>query len=95
MLIAETIGSLAAMLTTAAFVPQVVRTVRTRSTADLSFWWLAIFSAGLFCWLVYGALIVSFPLIAANGITFALVLILFVLKIGHTFTRPRPPTDGS
>ena len=64
----ELIGSVAAVLTTLSFLPQVIKTWNSRSAADLSWIWLIGFSAGLSLWLVYGFALMSWPLIAANGI---------------------------
>lgn len=65
----ETIGGIAAALTTLAFFPQAVRTIRTRETAGLSAGTYLLFSTGIAIWLVYGLLIGSWPLIVANAIT--------------------------
>ena len=59
----EVLGSVAAVLTTGAFVPQVAQTVRTRSARDFSFAWLWSFLIGISCWLVYGFLITSWPIV--------------------------------
>ena len=66
------IGLVAAFCTTIAFLPQVVKTWRTRSTKDISLWMFLVFTTGIFLWLVYGVIIRDVPLIAANGITFVL-----------------------
>ena len=59
----ELLGFVAATLTTLAFLPQVLRTLRTRSARDFSPLWIAFFGLGLACWLGYGALIGSLSLI--------------------------------
>ena len=83
----ELIGSIAAVLTTAAFFPQVIKTVKTRSTDDLSWSWLIMFSAGVLLWLAYGVGIGSLPVIAANAVTFICVLILIWVKTGVFLRR--------
>ena len=77
------IGMAAATLTTAAFVPQVVRVWRTRSAADLSYGMLVVFIVGLVLWLVYGLLLGNVPLIVSNGITFVLSVTILLLKIRY------------
>jgi MtN3 and saliva related transmembrane protein len=84
------IGYLAGALTTAAFVPQVLKTWRTRSVADLSLGMLVMFSAGVALWLLYGCLGHAVPIIAANGLTLLLTLPLLVLKIAESCRPPRP-----
>ena len=78
--VAEFIGSLAATLTTLSFLPQVIKTWRTRSAADFSWIWLGCFAAGLLLWLIYGLAIGSLPLIGANGLTVALVATIAFIK---------------
>jgi len=81
--IADTLGLIAGTLTTAAFVPQVVRTWRTRSTRDISLWMFSLFSAGVGLWLLYGIQIGSLPVIAANVVTLALSLVILYLKLRY------------
>jgi MtN3 and saliva related transmembrane protein len=78
------IGMLAGTLTTVAFVPQVVKTVRTGSTHDISLGMFLILVAGVTAWLIYGALIGDLPLILANAVTFVLAgtILIFKLKNG-------------
>ncbi len=75
------IGYLAATLTTVAFLPQLIKTWRERSAKDVSYAMLLIFSLGVFCWLIYGFLIHSLPIIFANSITLVLNLLILILKI--------------
>jgi MtN3 and saliva related transmembrane protein len=79
----DAIGYLAGALTTIAFVPQVVRIVRTRSAHDISWGMFVILSAGVALWLSYGLLLASPPLIAANAVTLVLVLAILVLKLRY------------
>ncbi len=65
----EVLGLVAALLTTSAFLPQVYKTWKTKSADSLSLSMLIIFVLGVLCWLVYGFLIDSFPIILANFIT--------------------------
>lgn len=79
----EIIGTLAAALTTLAWVPQALKTIRTRSTGDISLWMQGAMTAGIAGWLVYGLMIGSWPLIGANTVTLALVATILVLKLRH------------
>ncbi len=79
----ELIGFAAAFLTTAAFLPQVLKAWKTKSTRDISLNTYILTSLGIFLWLVYGFLISSLPLIAANVVTLALVLAIVFLKLKH------------
>jgi len=77
------LGFLAGFLTTVAFIPQLTRAIRSRSTKDLSLPMFLIFTAGVLLWLMYGMAIRSVPVIAANGVTLVLAGAILVLKIRH------------
>jgi MtN3 and saliva related transmembrane protein len=81
--VATTLGLIAGTLTTGAFVPQVFRTWKTKSTKDLSLPMLASFSTGVLCWLIYGIWIDSLPIIVTNGVTFVLAITNLILKIRY------------
>ncbi len=79
----ELTGGAAALLTTFCWVPQAVRTIRLRDTRAISLPAQLAFAAGLALWLVYGFLIVSWPLIGANLISFALVAVIVATKLRY------------
>lgn len=81
--IVTALGLVAGTLTTAAFVPQVVRTWKTKSAKDLSLPMLVSFTTGVLCWLIYGIWIDSLPIIFTNGFTFFLAGINLMLKIHY------------
>ena len=74
------VGLVEALLTTVAYVPQVVRIVKTRSAHDISWWMFGIFSVGVALWLWYGLRLAALPVILANIVTLALALAILVLK---------------
>jgi MtN3 and saliva related transmembrane protein len=76
----DLLGLAAGALTTIAFVPQVVRIVKTRSAHDISWWMFGLFSAGVVLWLWYGMMLQALPVIVANVITLALALAILFLK---------------
>jgi len=77
------LGLLAALLTTSAFVPQAIKSWRTRSARDFSLPMLLLFCAGVALWLIYGVLIASAGLIAANAVTLPLALSILWVKLRH------------
>jgi len=77
----DLLGYAAAFLTTASFVPQAWKVIRTRETHALSLAMYVMFSSGVALWLAYGILLASWPLIAANCVTLLLALIILVMKI--------------
>jgi MtN3 and saliva related transmembrane protein len=80
-LLLESVGLVAAALTTFAFLPQVVQTWRSKSTAGLNLPMLVVLTAGVALWLVYGLGIGELPVILANGATLLLVALLLALKL--------------
>jgi len=87
--IVNIIGSLAGCLTTIAFIPQVVRTWRTRSAQDISLFMFLLFTSGVLLWLIYGILLHALPIILANGITLALSTSILVMKVMDMLARER------
>ena len=79
----ELIGYGAAILTTAAFVPQAWKTFRTRDVRGISLGMYTLFTVGVALWLAYGVLEGSRPIIIANAITLALSCAVLAMKIGY------------
>lgn len=79
--ITPTVGFIAAILTTVAFVPQIIRIWRTRSAGDVSLGMYTLFTLGVVLWLVYGILIYSWPIIFANCVTLVLAGAVLVMKV--------------
>jgi MtN3 and saliva related transmembrane protein len=77
----NTIGYLAAVLTTVSFIPQVIRTVKTRDTRAISLAMYLLFSAGVALWCAYGILLHAWPIILANGITLSLACVVLWHKM--------------
>lgn len=75
------IGSVAATLTTTAFIPQAWKIWRTKHTADISLGMYALFTLGVALWLTYGILLASWPIIIANSITVLLAGTVLVMKL--------------
>ena len=76
-------GYIAGTLTTISFIPQVIRAWRLKETRDISLAMLLLFSAGILLWTLYGIWTGSVPIIAANVVTFVLVLLLIGMKIRY------------
>lgn len=75
------VGYFAGFLTTVAFVPQVLKTWKSRSASDLSVGMFSVFSVGVLCWLIYGILLAEVPMILWNAVTLILALALLVMKL--------------
>ena len=81
--IVESIGFGAAFLTTFALLPQVIKTYKTKSAADISFLWISSLTLGVLLWTIYGYLIDSLPLFTANVVTLLFSLLVFVMKLKY------------
>ena len=77
------LGLVAGTLTTLSFLPQLVKAWKTRSTHDISFGMLALFSAGLVLWIIYGVIVTDVPVIAANSLTLLFVGLILALKLRY------------
>jgi MtN3 and saliva related transmembrane protein len=79
--LADTIGYLAAVLTTCSFVPQAWLTLRTRDVSGISAGMYSVFTAGVALWLLYGWLTDAWPVVLANAVTLALAGSILVMKL--------------
>lgn len=77
----DLVGSLAACLTTASFLPQAWLSFKTRDVSGVSLGMYSVFTVGVALWLVYGLLMGSWPIVIANAITLALALAILGMKL--------------
>lgn len=77
------IGFIAAIFTTSAFLPQALKTIKSKNTKDISLAMYLIFSIGVLLWLIYGIIINDLPVIIANAITLVFAIIILIYKIRY------------
>ena len=77
------VGLLAGLLTTFGAFPQVIKSMRSKKTQDLSLMMIAVVLSGLVLWLAYGILISDLPLVMWNIVACIFYLILLVLKLKY------------
>ncbi len=77
------LGYVAGVLTTVAFLPQVLHTYRLKSAGDFSWKMLICFSCGLLLWFIYGIYLHSWPMILANSLTLALQGFIIIMKVRY------------
>jgi len=77
----DIIGYVAAILTTAAFLPQLIKTLKTKRAEDVSLTTLIMFIIGVLSWIIYGYKISSAPILVANWITLILNLLILISKL--------------
>ncbi len=80
---ADWIGTVAAVLTTASFVPQVLHTLRTKDVSGISLSMYSVFVVGVSLWLVYGLMLDAWPIVIANAITVTLAACILAMKVRY------------
>ena len=90
----DTIGYVAATMTTVSFLPQLLRVIRLRSARDISLVMFLVFTLGTTLWLVYGILSRSTPVIAANAVTTVLAGAILFLKLRFDRHATEPTQTG-
>jgi len=84
------LGFFAAALSTCSLVPQVVRSIRTRSTGDLAWAYLLAMVTGAFAWLGYGIALADPAVISANAVSAVLSTAILITKLRGHRTAPGP-----
>jgi len=83
MTLTDLIGSLAAVLTTASFLPQAIHTFRTKDVRGISLGMYSAFTLGVAMWLVYGLLLEAWPVVIANLVTLVLASAILTMKLKY------------
>ena len=79
----EWTGYVAATLTTLAFVPQAIKTIRSKDTRSISLGMYVVFTVGIGFWLAYGFVLDSWPMILSNIVTFGLSATILAMKLKY------------
>ena len=79
----DIIGLTAGALTSAGFLPQLIKAWRSKSTRDISLAMLLIIAIGVTLWLIYGFLMGAMPIIIANAVTLTFVSCIIGLKVRY------------
>ena len=88
--LADIIGTIAAVLTTASFVPQVWLTYKTRDVSGVSLGMYSAFTIGVGLWLVYGLLVGAWPIVAANAVTLTMAIAILIMKLRFSDKPTKP-----
>ena len=83
MISTDTIGYVAAVLTTGSFLPQAWHTFQTRDVSGISLGMYSAFTLGIVLWLIYGLMLGAWPMIVANVITLALAVTILGMKLRY------------
>jgi MtN3 and saliva related transmembrane protein len=79
----EWTGYVAAVMTTLAFVPQALKTIRSKDTRSISLGMYVVFTIGIGFWLAYGIVLGSMPMILSNIVTFVLSATILAMKLKY------------
>ena len=77
----DSLGYLAATLTTASFIPQAWLTFRSRDVSGISLGMYSVFTLGIALWLAYGVMLSAWPIVIANTVTFVLAASILTMKL--------------
>lgn len=79
----DLLGYLAGTLTTAALIPQVWRTFRTKDVSGISLRMYVVFTSGIAVWLAYGVLLGEMPMMLANSVSLVLACAVLAMKLKY------------
>lgn len=88
MTLTDSIGYIAAALTTTSFIPQAWLTFRSRDVSGISLGMYSLFTLGIVLWLGYGLMLGAWPIVVANSITFVLAAAILAMKLTLQDKRP-------
>lgn len=77
------LGIVAGTLTTASFLPQVIKAYKSKHTKDVSLFMFILLFVGLCLWLIYGFVRSDLPIILANTVSLVFVSTMLALKAKH------------
>lgn len=76
-------GFAAAILTTASFLPQAVKTIQTKDTSGISLFMYSLFALGTLLWFLFGLFSSNMPVMIANAVTLVFASIILMYKIKY------------
>ena len=79
----DILGYCAAFLTTVSFLPQAIKTIKTKDTSGISLLMYVMFTIGVFAWLIYGTFRKDIPVIIGNAVTLSFAITILRMKIKY------------
>ena len=77
------IGFLATVVGTSIMLPQVYKSIKTKSLKDISWGMLGLYFLNCLLWLIYGLMVFSVPVIATNAIALCISVLQIALKVKY------------
>jgi MtN3 and saliva related transmembrane protein len=76
-------GIVASSLSTLSLLPQIIKLIREKKSADISLGMFAMLLIGFACWIYYGFLKQDYLIVVANAISFLLNAITVILSVHY------------
>jgi MtN3 and saliva related transmembrane protein len=77
----EVLGMVAGTISSITFLPQVIKTWKTKTAKDISLWMFLLVTGSVILWLVYGILLKSTPIIYTNSMVLIMSVIMLYFKL--------------
>ena len=77
----DTLGMVAGTISAITFLPQVIKTWKSKSAKDISMLMFSFATISVILWLIYGIIINNWPVIYTNGCVLILSLIMLFFKL--------------
>ncbi len=77
----DTIATIAAFFTMIGYLPQAIKTIKTRDTKSISFWMYLLSIIGVIFWLIFGIMIGNWAIICKNIAVIILGGIILWIKV--------------
>jgi MtN3 and saliva related transmembrane protein len=87
-ILADAVGASAAVCSTTSFAPQLVKIWREKTSGDVSLRMYVLTVSAFVMWSVYGAMLGSWPLVAANLVSLALASAILLLQLRYRGRAP-------
>lgn len=81
------IGFIAGIISSAGFIPQVIKGFVTRKVDDVAIWQPILLTIGMGMWTVYGIMLKEMPIIAANAVAITCNVIIIIMKFAYKKKR--------
>ena len=91
MTFSDGLGLFAAVVTSLAFAPQLVKSIKTRDTASISLFMYVLFVIGVGSWVIWSWMTWTLPVLLENGLIFVLASIILGMKILAVMKKKEKP----
>lgn len=83
MILSDVLGYVAGILVTVSFLPQTMKSWKTKQTRDISLGRYSLYTLGLVLWTIYGIVIMNLPLIVMSALDTLLAGSILFMKLRY------------